>query len=317
MEGLISFVIPCYRSEYTIKGVTDEIIATMNLRMEYDYEIICVNDCSPDSVIYTLREMAAKNKQIKVINFTRNFSKENALMAGLRKSRGEFVVILDDDGQCPVDKTWKLIDALKDEAENYDVAMAKYEEKKESAFKRFGSLVNRKMSERLIDQPKGLYFENFLAMKESVVKQIVTYTNPYPCLQPLMVQATQSFVNIEMEERERADDKRSGFTFIKSFRQMMDCFTNFSVKPLRIASFMGGLTSAAGFIFGIVIIVAKIVMKDEMDAGYASIMAILLFIGGMIMMMLGAIGEYVGRMYISINNAPQYVIKEEINFDEN
>ena len=316
MEGLISFVIPCYRSEFTIKGVTDEIIATMNLRMEYDYEIICVNDCSPDGVFYTLRDMAAKNKQIKVINFTKNFSKENAIMAGLRKARGEFVVILDDDGQCPVDKTWKLIDVLKDEAESCDVAMARYQEKKESAFKRFGSLVNRKLSEQLIDQPKGLYFENFLAMKESVVKQIITYTNPYPCLQPLMVQATHNFINIEMEERDRADDQKGGFTFLKSFSQMLDCFTNFSVKPLRIATVIGGITAAAGFICGVALIISKLIMGPEMNEGYASLMAVILFVGGMIMMMLGTIGEYIGRMYISINNAPQYVVKEEINFDE-
>ncbi|MCF0130882.1 MAG: glycosyltransferase [Pseudobutyrivibrio sp.] len=316
MDGLISFVIPCYRSEYTIKGVTDEIIATMNLKMEYDYEIICVNDCSPDGVMYVLRDLAEQNKQIKVINFTKNFSKENALMAGLRHAKGDYIVILDDDGQCPVDKTWKLIEPLQEKTGEYDVAMARYAEKKESAFKRFGSLVNRRISENLIDQPKGLYFENFLAMKKSVAQQIITYKNPYPCLQPLMVQATHSFINVDMEERERADDKASGFTFIKSFSQMMDCFTNFSVKPLRIASIMGMLVAAAGFIYGIITVIQKIILGDAIDAGYASIMAVLLFIGGMIMMILGMIGEYVGRMYISVNNSPQYVIKEEINFDQ-
>jgi undecaprenyl-phosphate 4-deoxy-4-formamido-L-arabinose transferase len=119
-----------------------------------------------------------------------------------------------------------------------------------------------------------------------------------------------------MEERNRADNNKTGFTFWKSFKLMINGFTNFSVVPLRLASVMGLMIAIVGFIYGLIVIIRKIVNPDIL-IGYSSLMAVLLFIGGIIMILLGVIGEYLGRIYVCINKAPQYVVKDTINLYDN
>lgn len=306
----ISFVIPCYRSEDTIRDVLQEIRDVMSIRPEYDYETVCVNDCSPDNVYGVLCDIASNDDKLVVVNFSRNFGKASAVLAGCNQATGDYIVSLDDDGQCPVDKTWDLVDALiNDEC---DIAMADYPVKKESLIKRLGSKVNNSVMKMLIYQPDDVVMNNFLAMKRFVAEEITKYTNPYPCLHPLFLQATHSIKMIPMEERDRFDGKASGFTFIKSFMLMINGFTNFSVKPLRMASVLGAIVALCGFIYGIVTVINKLI-NPNVYAGYTSIMAVLLFIGGILMILLGIIGEYIGRIYICINNAPQYIVKNVVN----
>lgn len=305
----ISFVIPCYGSEKTIEPVVNEIEEYVSLRKEYDYEIIAVNDSSPDNVLSVLKALAAENKKLKVIDLARNFGKHSAVMAGFSLVQGDYVVCLDDDGQCPMDRLWDLLDPIiNDEA---DYTMAKYEKKKQSAFKNFGSSVNSLMSHILIDKPKDMNFSNFKAMKRFVVDEMVKYNNPYPYLEGLTLRTTRSIVTIPMEERERIEGQ-GHFTLRKSLSLWMNGFTAFSVKPLRIATVIGIICALIGFIFGVVVIIRKFVNPD-IAMGYSSTMAVLLFIGGIIMLMLGLIGEYIGRIYISLNNSPQYVIRDIIN----
>jgi len=161
----LSFVIPCYRSEATIGRVIDEIEQTVSLRPEYAYEIICINDCSPDNVYHVLKEISARNKCVKVINFTRNMGKYAALMAGYAHVSGEYVITLDDDCQCPAYELWRLMEPLL--ADECDVSTAKYREKKQAAWKNFGSNVNMLMGEILLNQPRSLRFENFMAAVEA------------------------------------------------------------------------------------------------------------------------------------------------------
>lgn len=307
-ENKISFVIPCYRSENTIEFVIGEIIETMKKRNGWDYEIVLVNDCSPDNVYIKLKKMAQENKKIKVINFTRNFGKASAVLAACARVTGDYVVLLDDDGQCPTKNTWNLIDALDDA----DIAVADYPQKKETKWKRFGSKVNEKVMNFLIEQPENIHMNNFLAFRKLIADEIVKYKNPFPSLHPLLVQATHSIKMVPMEERERVDGAETGFTFLKSLRLMVSGCTNFSVKPLRLALALGVLVALLGFVFLITIVVRKLI-DPCVVVGYSSIMAVLLFIGGIIMVLLGIIGEYLGRIFVCINSAPQYVIEETIN----
>lgn len=309
----LSYVIPCYRSEKTIAGVINEIEQVMNQRPEYKYEIICVNDGSPDGVYQILKEIASKNSRLKIINFARNFGKAAAVLAAYGKCAGDVVVSLDDDGQCPVDRTWDLVDALDEE---HDLAFADYPKKKENFIKRIGSRVNATVMNLLVEQPDDITINNFSAMKRFVADEMTHYKNPFPSLHPLLVQTTHSIVMVPMEERERSDGRTSGFTFLKSVRLMINGFTNFSVKPLRIAAGIGVIFSLIGFVYAIIIVVRKLTYPSVL-VGYSSIMAALFFIGGVIMLLLGVIGEYLGRVYICINNAPQYVIRDMINIDCN
>ena len=309
----ISFIIPCYGSEKTVGIVIDEIEKKLKEKEEkYDYEIIAVNDQSPDNVWNVLKEIAKNNKKIKLINLAKNMNRPGALMAGMSKVTGDYIVLMDDDGQCPMDNLWDLIKPLE---EGHDVSIAKYPQYKQSIFKSFGTIVNRKMTEIVIGKPKDLSFTNFSAMKRYIVEEIKQYKNPYPYMTGLLLRTTSDIVNVKMEERERISGS-TNFTLRKMLNLWINGFTAFSVKPLRISTVIGIITALVGFIYGIYIILHKLFVHSAVLQGYSSTMAIILFIGGIIMMMLGIIGEYIGRIYISINNSPQYVIKEMINMEK-
>lgn len=306
----LSVVIPCYNSENTVKTVVDEVVETVSAHTDYDYEIILVNDCSPDNVFDVISDMAAQNPKIKGIELARNFGQHSAIMAGFHYVTGDIVVCLDDDGQTPADEMFKLIDAL----DENDLVFAKYTDKKHSAFRNFGSKVNDKMAQWLIDKPKGLRIMSYFACKRYVIEDVKKYDNPYPYISGLLLRTTKRIGNVEIHHRERIEGK-SGYTMKKLLLLWLNGFTAFSVKPLRIATITGALTAVAGFIYGLYIIINKLV-HPMTPLGYSSTMAVLLFLGGMIMLMLGLIGEYIGRIYISINNAPQYVIRKSVNTED-
>lgn len=304
----LSFVIPCYGSELTIEGVLDEIHSVMEQKPGFDFEIICVNDCSPDNVWDVLKKRANDNAKIIIINLTKNMGKACAVIAGYSFVSGDFIVDLDDDGQCPLDRLWDLFSAI--ECGN-DIAYAGYPLKKQSAFKNFGSDINAFMAHHLIGKPKNLTTSNFSIKRRFVIEEAKKYKGPYPYLSGLFMKVTNKIVNVSMEERNRAAG-HGNYTFRKSFALWMNGFTAFSIIPLRISSLVGLLTALAGFIFGIYIIIRKLFFYPDMITGYPSTMAVLLFVGGMIMLMLGMLGEYVGRIYLSQNGLPQYVIREVI-----
>jgi len=305
----LSFVIPCYGSEQVIEFVISEIEATVLKRPEFDYEIICVNDYSPDNVLDVLKNLACSNDKIIIADLTRNMGKHAAVMAGFSLVTGDIVINLDDDGQCPMPKLWELLEPLN---EGYDISMAKYPIKKQSRFKNFGSSVNSVMSRLLLGKPKDMKFENFSAVKKYIINEIIKYKNPYPYLEGLFIRTTAKIACVEMDERERVSGK-GNYTFFKSLQLFLNGFTAFSIIPLRLASFAGALFAFIGFIAGIALIIRRLFFVPDMLLGFPSLIVTILFIGGVIMLMLGMLGEYIGRMYISLNNSPQYVIRELIN----
>ena len=312
INNLVSFVIPCYRSEKTIKMVIDEIIDTVAQKPQFSYEIIAVNDFSPDRVYDVLKGLAAENLNIKVINFSKNMGKHAAVLAGYAVAQGEFVVDLDDDFQSPIYELWHLMQPVLDD--DCDYATAKYPEKKETRLRILGSDLNLLMSTFLLDKPKGLRFENFSVMKNFVCREIIKYKNPYPYLEGLVLRVTGRIKAVEMVQRERGDDKSTGFTLQRCLSLWTNGLTAFSVRPLRIASLLGVIFAVCGFLWGIKTIVFKI-LNPSVLAGYSSLLAAILFSSGIIMILIGLIGEYLGRIYICINDSPQYVVKETINID--
>lgn len=306
----ISCVIPCYRSENTIGVVVDRIIKTVDEDGRYDYEIICVNDYSPDGTMGTLRKLAKDNPKIKVVNLSRNFGQHGAVMAGFHYVTGDVIVCMDDDGENPPENMFMLIDKLD---EGYDWATAKYVAEKRSPIRTIGTKISFEMSARLVGKPKDIDINSYSAFKRFIADEVIKYENPYPFVHGLMLRVTRNIANVEMQRAGRLEGG-SGYTVKKLLSIWMNGFTAFSEKPLRVASYFGVAFSFLGFVSGIVVVVRKIMMP-EIAAGYSSVMTILLFLFGLIMLFMGMLGEYIGRMYISINNAPQFVIKETINLD--
>lgn len=307
----VSFVIPCYRSENTISQVVAEIKGKMEQLNQYDYEICLVNDFSPDNTLAAVRRICAEDKKVKGISFARNFGQHAALMAGLRHVDGDYVVCLDDDGQTPADEVDKLLAKLE---EGYDAVYAKYEHKQHSAFRNIGSRLNDLMTRIMLDKPADLYISSYFAVRRFVAEDMIRYDNSYPYVIGLVLRATKNITNVVVQHRER-EEGTSGYNLKKLVGLWFNGFTAFSVKPLRIATAVGGCSAAVGFVYGAYTIIKRLVNPD-VPVGFSSTMAAIVFFGGMIMVMLGLIGEYVGRIYISLNNSPQYVIREKINIEE-
>ena len=301
----ISFVIPCYRSERTLPAVVAELKSTMAQRPEYDYEIILTEDGSPDGVWQVIRRLAEQDPRIRAIRFTRNFGQHAALMAGLSAVSGDAAFLLDDDGQAPVDELFKLVDELE---KGYDVVYGAYPEIRQNAFRRFGTLANKLMAESLLDWPKDVQATSFFVCRRLIVEEILRYDKPYPYLDGLIIRATKNIGHVLVHQRSRAEG-RSGYTLGKLIRLWLNGFTAFSIKPLRAASLCGMLFALIGFIWTLVIVFVRLTSTDVPD-GWTTIVAVLLLVGGLLMLMLGLIGEYIGRIYICMNNSPQYVVRE-------
>lgn len=305
MNKLVSFVIPCYRSSQTIGRVVEEIDTTMKELAGYGYEIVLVNDASPDDTFEVIRTLCAGRRDICGVNLAKNFGQHAALMAGFRHARGDVVVCLDDDGQTPAGEVGKLLARLE---EGYDVVYARYVHKQHSLFRNFGSRINDQMTRIMLGKPKELYISSYFVMKKFVAQELIRYENPFPYVIGLVLRTTKKIANVEVTHRER-EIGTSGYTLGKLLGLWFNGFTAFSIKPLRIATVIGVASACGGFLYGIYTIVKKFV-NPAVPVGFSAMMAALVFFCGLILMMLGMIGEYIGRIYISMNNSPQYVIRE-------
>ena len=304
---MISFVIPCYRSSQTLPGVIQEIKDTMKTLKNYEYEIVLVNDSSPDDTFCVITGLCRENDNITGINLARNFGQHAALMAGFHYVKGDVVVCLDDDGQTPACEVGRLLAGIEEGA---DVVYAKYNHKHHSGFRNFGSHVNEVMTRIMLGKPKDLYVSSYFAAKRFVVDEMIRYEYAYPYVIGLVLRTTKNIVNVESDHRDRQAGE-SGYTLKKLLGLWFNGFTAFSVKPLRVATVTGTICALCGFAYGIYTIIKKIfIQPPDLVIGFSALMSVIVFMGGMLMLMLGLVGEYMGRMYVSMNNSPQYVIRE-------
>jgi len=304
----VSFVIPCYRSEKTIEAVVDEIKSTMQERPGVDYEIVMVSDHSPDGVYNVIERMCKCDPlHLHGLELAKNFGQQSALMAGYSRTNGDIVFSLDDDGQAPVDAIWRVVDEIV--KGGYDVVYGTYPEKRHGQLRNIGSAINHWMGVWLVGKPKELHTTSFNAARRFIIDEILKYRGPYVYIGGLFFRITRNIGKVEVRHRKRLDGT-SGYTLTKLVALWMNGFTAFSVKPLRLATWSGLLCASIGFVFGLVVVVKKLFFAPLVPMGYSSLMAVILFVGGMIMFMLGLIGEYIGRIYISINQSPQYVISK-------
>lgn len=306
MSKKLSFVIPCYRSENTVMKVVEEIETTVVQRPEFDYEIILVNDGSPDNVWKVISERAKVDDRVIGINLSKNFGQHSALMAGYNNVSGDIIVSLDDDGQTPACDVFKLIDALDT---GYDIVYAQYPKVKQSLFRKWGSGFAKRMTDYMFNYKDDNRASSFFVAKRFIIDEMIRYKNPYPYLVGLVLRTTRNFGFVDIEQRKRYEGK-SGYNLKSLISLWVNGFTAFSVKPLEIGAYIGFITAALGFLFALVTVIRKLFINPDIEAGWSSIISIMLVIGGIIMIMLGLIGEYIGRIYICINDSPQFVVKE-------
>lgn len=308
-KPLLSFVVPCYRSADTIAIVVKEIADTVAPRAaEYDHEIILINDGSPDNVAEVITGLCEQYPQIVFVNLSRNFGQHSAIMAGFSHVRGDIVIALDDDGQTPADECFKLIDQV---SKGYDIVYAEYPKRRQNLFRNLGSRFNSACNHFFYGQPKDLSVNSYFACQRFVVDTALQYPNPFPFITGLLFQSVSRYCNVKVNHRQRLQG-RSGYTLKKLISLWTNGVTAFSIKPLRLANYLGWFTSIIGFIFALVTVIRKIVTPD-IEAGWSSTIAVLLVLGGVIIALIGIVGEYIGRIYLSINRYPQYVVRNVVD----
>ena len=303
----VSVVIPCYYSEAIIAKVVD-LTRSELVRGGYDYEFVLVNDGSTDGTFSEIEKLCAEDANVVGVNCARNLGQHSAIMAGLRLAQGDLVMLMDDDMQTHPSQCLKLVDAAANGKS--DVVMASWPEHKESWWRELGSRFACWSMRVLTNRPKGVYSSNFLVMKRYIRDEIVRYEGPYVYIQGLLFRATSNMENVEVRHFEREQGK-SGYT-LKSLIRLWSTILNFSMIPLRCASFLGVVMGAVGVVSAIVVIANKLI-DPTMQAGWPSLMAVTLTCFGLVLVFLGIIGEYLGRLFMTVNKAPQYVLKQVVD----
>jgi len=299
----ISIVIPVFNSEKILPELCKQL---NNVLAMHKSEIILVDDGSKDNSWEVITKLS-HDWPIKGLKLARNFGQDNAIMAGLHQSIGKFVVIMDDDLQHSPSDIEILLKEIKDK--EVDICYADYSNnKKQSLWKNLGSFLNSKQAEYFIGKPKEIYLSPFKIMHKSVVESILQYQGSYPYIDGLIFQSTSSVIQIPIDHNLRIDGK-SNYNFRNSASVFLKHTTGFSVVPLRVSSAIGFVFAILGFFLGIFYFYQYI--TSDISEGWTTIVSLLLLIGGLALISLGVIGEYIGRIYLTINNRPQFIIKDK------
>lgn len=301
----LSIVVPVYRGAASVGLLVDALAA---LKIPGGHEVILVNDGSPDNSAEVCRALAARSDlPVTFVNLSRNFGEHNAVMAGLRHVRGDYVITMDDDLQNPISEVVKLFEHAR--AGGWDVVYTYYAQKKHAAWRNLGSRFANKVADILLDKPRGLYLSSFRCMSAFVVSCVTRYEGPFPYVDGLIMQSTQHIDSIPVEHMERASGQ-SNYTLRRLVRLWLNLFINFSAMPLRLSVVAGFVIGLLGMI-GCIMVVAEALINAP-PPGWASLMAATLLIAGVQMVMLGIIGEYLGRLFLTANRKPQSLVREVV-----
>jgi len=303
----LSFVIPLYNSAESIGAVVRDIAA---LTVEGGLEIVLVNDGSRDGTAEICRGLVrTAGVPVTYVEHARNFGEHNAVLTGWRHARGAHVVNLDDDGQNPPAEALRLWQAAK--AQGWDVVFGHYADKRHAWWRNLGSWFTNRMTDWALDKPPGFYLSSFRCVSSFVTRRVAEHTGPYPYLDGLILQVTQRIGSIEVRHAERLTGA-SGYTLRRLGRLWLSAWVNFSVLPLRLATLLG-LALAGGGLLGFGWVVWLRLTDQGPTFGWGSLMAALLVFSGTQLVMLGLIGEYIGRMFIAVNQRPQSVVREVVS----
>lgn len=299
-EKLISIIIPTYKGVETLINLVEDLI--LNFK-NHNIEIIVVNDCSPDSTHEEMEVLIQKYpNKITYLKFSKNYGEHSAVMAGLRNSEGNLVLIMDDDYQNPPDEALKLAEYSL--TSDHDVIFTKYKIKKDSFIRNFMSKIANFSAQLIIKKPKDIYLSSFKAIKKNTVNEIVKYKGPFPYIDGLILSITNNLGSFEVKHSERKFGK-SSYSLIKLAKHYGNLITNFSTIPIHLFSILGLTITLVSFLFIIGIVFEKI-LNPSVPLGYSTLITVIIFFSGIQILFLGLIGEYVGKILKNVNKENQY-----------
>ncbi len=304
----LSLVVPCYNEEKNV-SLFYEAVKKDFAGTDFEYEMVFVNDGSRDGTFKELQKLCDGDLPVKIVNFSRNFGKESAMYAGLRESEGDYVTIIDADLQQRPSIALDMVKMLDEEPE-YDCVAAYQDERKESKllvlFKNsFYKLINKFSDTEFIQGAS-----DFRTFRRPMVEAILRMDEYFRFSKGLFswVGFNTKFIPYEVEERATGTSK---WSFWKLFKYAMEGIFAFTTAPLRISTVIGLLTSLLSIIYLVVVVVQKLVFGNPV-AGYPTIVVLILLLGGIQLLSIGIIGEYIARTYIQTKGRPIYIAKDVI-----
>ena len=303
---MISIIIPVFNSENTIEILIDNIVE--GLGKHYEFEIILINDSSVDRSEEKCKKLVEKYSNVVLYSLSKNVGEHNSVMAGLNKCTGDYAVIMDDDLQHSVDSLLELIKFGIKEKNNFDVVYTYYDKMKYNFFRNLGRKFNNFIANLLLDKPKFLYLSSFKLINRFLITEIVKYRSPFTYIDGIILGITSRIGRIKVVHDQRSHG-RSGYTIRKLLQVWSSMFTGFSVVPLRLSLILGSMLSILGFFFALLTLIERIIDKT-VTSGYPSTIIAVTVFAGAILIALGLLGEYVGRIFMSLNNKPQFTIRD-------
>jgi len=301
-----SIVIPVYNSEPTIGPLVDRLVGELGADA---LQIVLVNDGSRDGSDGICRaRVRAYPGVVTYVRLARNFGEHNAVMAGLHHAHGDHVVIMDDDFQNPPEEVRRLIEHAR--AGDYDVVYARYEAKRHHWARNLASWLNDRVATVMLDKPRDLYLSSFKCLTQFAVREVVKYRGPYPYVDGLVLRCTRNIGTLATAHAERRQG-RSSYTLGKLVGLGLNMFVNFSVTPLRLSTLLGVGASAVGLVLGVAVVVERLA-RPGVPVGWASVLVAIIVFAGVQLIMLGLIGEYLGRLFLTENQTPQFVVREVV-----
>jgi polyisoprenyl-phosphate glycosyltransferase len=302
----LSFVVPVYRSADCLVELANRVDQACK-KIGVSHELILVNDCSPDDSWAVIEGLTAGELSVVGISLRKNVGQDNAIMAGFNAAQGRAMVVMDDDLQHDPDDIGPLLTKLR---EGYDVVYAKYRHTYQKAWKNLGSWFNGKVAQVVLGKPPHIYLSPYKIIVSEVVAEIVRYRGPYPYVDGLIFRTTSNIGQISVQHHPRFKGQGS-YTLWRSIAVWARLSTNFSVVPLRVATFTGGMIAGLGLLAGLGFLLYRLFNPSYAVAqeGWISVIVSILVLGGLQLLTIGVLGEYVGQMHLNINSRPQYVQK--------
>jgi glycosyltransferase involved in cell wall biosynthesis len=299
----LSIVIPVYNGAHSIGALVDALQA---LAVPGGHEIVLVNDGSPDDSLEICRGLLARAAvPMTLVDLARNFGEHNAVMAGLRETHGAHVITMDDDLQNPPAEVLRLLEHA--QRGGADVVYARPVEKHHAGWRNLGSRFTNRVAVFVLDKPKGLYLSSFRCISAFAVQQAIAYEGPFPYVDGLLLQVTQRVDSLAVEHLPRAHG-RSNYTLRRLVRLWLNMFVNFSVMPLRLSTFTGIGLSILGLV-GAIWAAASALFFEKTPPGWASLTVAVMLLSGVQLLILGLLGEYLGRVYLTVNRRPQTIVR--------
>jgi len=299
----VSIVVPVYNSAACLPELARRIQQDVGAHFER-YELILVNDNSPDNSWPIIVQLAGRYDFIAGVNLRRNVGQDNAIMAGLHQARGEVTVIMDDDLQHDPSDIPPLYRELR---KGSDVVYAHFLKKEQARWKNLGSWFAGRVAELVLDKPRHIYLSPFKAIRREVVQEIIKYDGPYSYVDGLIFTVTSNITQIAATHHARFAGA-SNYNIWRSFRVWLKLATSFSIIPLRLATITGGIMALFSFVMGAFFLLAALLLNSP--PGYPSLIVSMFFLGGIQLMGIGAVGEYIGRIFITQNKRPQFIVKD-------